>query len=474
MTPKKRSLCELDWNDGNPVARPVIDGRERETLHLLTCSTRAEARERADQIGAVAKRFRKANIIRTPEALELLRRLAGCPVAYVSTVLTAAEKMAGGEVRELRKSDTPTFRKVGEMWTNGELRELYPDRVKDVDQEQNASRLQKLYAIDVGGLKAGDVPIDCFGLDHAEVMMRNLPEDVKRSGTRKQYAMLINRVMKFAVYPLRLIKVNPMPGDFIRVVKDSDIEYTYVRPAEDELLMGQTALPLCWRIFFGFVAREGTRAGEAWQFQVKDFDFEDGSIDLPQNKTDNPRNWTGDPAVMRALRQWVAIRGAQPTDFMFVDEGGAPVVEDDRLAQKLREQLWAAGARRFAIHNDVFHKTTKKQIRGKLREHDLRATFVTLALRNGKTRDWIRARTGQTDQTIERYTRKIQDAEDRNLGELLPLDEAIPEMRQYRPTRDQWQPNADEPWAISPAFRPEDGGSTRNRTEDQRIKNPLL
>ncbi|HEX2874644.1 MAG TPA: hypothetical protein VHP33_25500, partial [Polyangiaceae bacterium] len=75
----------------------------------------------------------------------------------------------------------------------------------------------------------------------------------------------------------------------------------------------------------------------------------------------------------------------------------------------------------------------------KLREHDLRATFVTLSLRNGKTRDWIRARTGQSDQTIARYTRDVQGAEDRNLGELTPLDEAIPEFTQLQPTRAQWQ-----------------------------------
>lgn len=435
--PAKRPTAEIYWNGEAWVARVTIEGKDREVITLATCRTEAQANERGELVGKAAKRLRRAGVIRTTAALELLWKLGACEAAYLPTVLKVVGKLAGGEWA-VKESDVPTFATVGRQWTDGELHERFPDRVKAVEHELNESRLEKLYAINVGGVAFGDVPIDMVSEEHAEEAMRNLPADVTRSATRKQYAMLINRVMKLARYPLRLIKANPLADEFVRVVNDPPIKYTYLRPAEDALLMGCTALPLCWRLFFGFCAREGTRAGEALQFQVRDFNFRDGSINLPENKTNAPRDWLGDPAVMRCLEQWVCMRGAEPGDFMFTDEGGAPVVDDDRLAEKLRAHLLRAGAERHAIHNDTFHRTTKRQICGKLREHDLRATFVTLSLRNGKTRDWIRARTGQSDQTIARYTRDVQGAEDRNLGELTPLDEAIPEFTQRQPTRAQW------------------------------------
>jgi hypothetical protein len=68
----------------------------------------------------------------------------------------------------------------------------------------------------------------------------------------------------------------------------------------------------------------------------------------------------------------------------------------------------------------------------------------------------------------------IQGAEDRNLGWFLPLHEAIPElagMDDDEPENDSG-PSSEEP--VSPTIRPVEGGSTEIRTQDQRIKNPLL
>ena len=65
-----------------------------------------------------------------------------------------------------------------------------------------------------------------------------------------------------------------------------------------------------------------------------------------------------------------------------------------------------------------------------MRAYDLRATFVTLSLANGKSEAWVSARTGhRSSDMINRYRRIAQSVAELSLGELRPLDEAIPELR---------------------------------------------
>lgn len=65
----------------------------------------------------------------------------------------------------------------------------------------------------------------------------------------------------------------------------------------------------------------------------------------------------------------------------------------------------------------------------KLRAHDLRGTFVTLSLANGKTETWVQQRTGHTSSImINRYRRAAMTADELNLGALRPLHRAIPEL----------------------------------------------
>jgi hypothetical protein len=107
---------------------------------------------------------------------------------------------------------------------------------------------------------------------------------------------------------------------------------------------------------------------------------------------------------------------------MFVDENGGPLTTDHRLAEVLRDALLDAGATRPELHQDGVN-------RRKLRVHDLRATFVTLSLANGKTETWVADRTGhRSSQMINRYRRAARSASELGLGPVLPLDVAIPEL----------------------------------------------
>lgn len=88
------------------------------------------------------------------------------------------------------------------------------------------------------------------------------------------------------------------------------------------------------------------------------------------------------------------------------------------LAETFRLHLERAGIR--AERPELFVKTAARQ---QIRVHDLRGTFVTLALANGRPESWAMARTGhRSSQMVTRYRRIAT--------RLAPLDQAIPELMQ--------------------------------------------
>ena len=94
----------------------------------------------------------------------------------------------------------------------------------------------------------------------------------------------------------------------------------------------------------------------------------------------------------------------------------------EHLADLVRDALQAAGVERPALF-----KRTKNRLR--FRAHDLRGTFVTLALANGKTETWVADRTGhKSSQMIARYRQAAREASELDLGWLAPLDTAIREL----------------------------------------------
>jgi len=90
-----------------------------------------------------------------------------------------------------------------------------------------------------------------------------------------------------------------------------------------------------------------------------------------------------------------------------------PCGEDRKAAQRIGPQLFINDERRIW-----------------LRVHDLRASFVTVALANGKSESLVADRTGHMSSAIiNRYKRWARSHEELNLGDCLPLHEAIPEFR---------------------------------------------
>ncbi len=59
---------------------------------------------------------------------------------------------------------------------------------------------------------------------------------------------------------------------------------------------------------------------------------------------------------------------------------------------------------------------------------------MTLSLANGKTDDWVGARTLHAGECLRRCRRMAQSVAELNLGTLKPLWEAIPELARMEPS----------------------------------------
>ncbi|MBE7483191.1 MAG: site-specific integrase [Polyangiaceae bacterium] len=194
-------------------------------------------------------------------------------------------------------------------------------------------------------------------------------------------------------------------------------------PDEDAKLSACTDISILDRLAFGILGREGLRASELRELAWREVDLDRGTIALDVNKTDDPRSWVLDPGVLRALRLWQKLfhEDAQPDEFILVHDGCR--FDLNKLAKRLRDALKRARVQREALFS-------QSEQRMHLRAHDLRGTFVTLALADGKTETWVADRTGhKSSAMINRYRRAARSAAELHLGWLRPLDRLIPELR---------------------------------------------
>ncbi len=402
--------------------RVTMRGKDRRTFPLTSCRSPEEAQVRANVVAKLAQRLRRAGVLETPDAIKLLEMAAATAPALLQGVLQVAGELAGGELIGAAPTSVLTFGEIAKDWTDGNLHKRFPDHVRAVrGSEMNASRLAKLCAVEVGGMRLGDVPIDRFTLDHAEAAMRSLPTEAKRPLTRRAYAVLVNRVVGLAIYPLRLIAVSPLPRGFVPKMGKMPA-FPYLYPDEDTKLLGCKDVPLWRRILWGTLAREGMRKSEALQCRRDNgFDLVRGVAALDKNKTDDPRAWVLGADVASALRVYADLRGVESGELVFTDEHKRPL-DDAKLAELFRADLETAGVKRPELFENG-------ENRRRIRAHDLRGTFVTLALATGRTETWVADRTGHKSSVmINRYRRAARQAGELGLGWLAPLDWSLPEL----------------------------------------------
>jgi integrase len=333
----------------------------------------------------------------------------------------AAEKKAAHSATPPPPSNTTTFEQFAQRWTTGELHRLYPDHVgtkKTIDDDKQRLR-DYVYPV-IGDLPIAEL-VGAVGLERADEVMLKLP--TRSPQTRRHVAQTIHRVFTMAAYPARIIPASPLPKGWLPKVKSGKAR-TYLYPDEDAKLLACVEVPLVYRVFFGFLSREGCRPSEALRFERNDFDIDRGAVTLDRNKTNDPRAWALSPGTAPALATWwerFRPAGAKSAVVFLKDDGTK--IDPYDLAGDFRAYLRVAGVDRKALFES-------SEARVPVRAYDLRATFVTLSLANGKSEAWVSARTGhRSSQMINRYRRVSQSVAELNLGALLPLNEAIPELR---------------------------------------------
>jgi integrase len=421
---------------GFPAQFSIGPGKRKGTL-LRACTDEEEAKRRKQAIARLIARLRATghdamvpNVIREAGILDDpgMRKLE-----------RLVDRIAGGKEpglarRHRARRDGLTVVELAKLWTSGDLARDYPDHVRakktSAGDERLLAWLSKVRMPD--GIPFGDRPVATITLDDCDHVMGALPKTAESPATRRQYAQAIRKLLVYAVYPLRLLPGLPIPKGWLPKVSSGKAK-AWIYPSEELALMRCPDMPVARRLLFGVLAREGLRVSEALGLTWADLDLERGVLRLDTNKTNDPRSWALGPDVARALDAWRTLRGNRAKKIPRVFPR-ALVGDRHHLAPRLRRGLERAGVDRPEL-------TKPNKGRMPLRAHDLRGTFVTLALAAGRTEAWVTDRTGhKSSQMIYEYKRAARTAEELGLGWLAPLDEAIPELApKGRPTANGMQ-----------------------------------
>jgi len=374
----------------------------------------------------------------------ICRQAADADDEVLPTIVQLVSGLAAGTERLAPPGSTPslaetasagmTFQELARAWTSNTLANQYRGRVRVVDHEENIRRLERhIYPIVFRSRPVAETPLNEFSLDLADHV---LAQPTLPSGSLRHVAQILHRVMKLAVYPARLLAQSPFPPGWLPPA-NATRERGYLYPSEDAALMQFTEVPLVWRLFFGFSAREGLRRENAAALEWSNLSLElaagVGHLVLDRTKNGRGASWALDAGTTQAFLRWKSI--CPPSRWVFPTEAlprfrrrrhGQPL-HVDHAGEILRAALKEAGVTRAKLFERGEHRL-------QLRAHDLRATFVTLALANGKTEDWVKQRTGHTSSVmLGRYRREAETASELGLGWLEPLHQVIPELAAVRP-----------------------------------------
>jgi hypothetical protein len=398
-------------------ARVTIAPQSRQEVALPWCAALDAARERAHVLQSLVNRLREAG---EESWIEKVLEVGACAdEAKLAELGTAVAGIVEGKVVKVDKpKDGPTtFRTFAERWTSGELHALYPDHIDE--KASVADDVERLAKHILPHVK--DVPMRAFTREHADLVMAKLSPTLK-PGTRRQVAQLVNRVVRLAQF-VGIIDRSPLPPGWLpKAPKADSIAKESLLPSEEAKLLGETTVPLAFRVLYAFLHREGMRKGEAKALEWAGVRLANGVVSLDENKTDMPRSWVMQQSVRRMLEAWHVMQGEPKAGRVFA---AIPDAAWEKLAPIYRSHCQAAGIDRARLFE---RKANKLQ----LRAHDMRAFFVTAAMYGGHDAMWITDRTGHTSLgMLRRYERDVRRW--RELGETpVDADLAIPETRHIR------------------------------------------
>lgn len=373
-------------------------GKKRSThLHVPADFSEPQAAARAVRLRELAD---LVGALDAGEALVLLRQAASAATAELPDLMALGRDMAARATKAPVKLSGYRFKDVGDLWTSGELHRRWPD---DVPMKKSVEDDRRMLAVLCKAI--GDKPIATFSLEDAEAAVATLPTKLAKN-TRRHYKGIIARVLSLAVFPCRFIQVSPIPKRWVpRLAKRKAMSFLY--PEEDAQLLSCSKVPFSRRVLYGFLDREGCRLSEALSLEWKDLDLKRGAIRLDANKTGRRGYWVMREDVAETLR---ALREQSTGSYVFKAPGGKNAVTT------FREDLALASIDR----PELFERTADRQ---PIRVHDLRSTFVVLALAADRSETWIMDRTGHTTSgMLRRYDRPARFAREADLAQLGRLD----------------------------------------------------
>ena len=397
-----------------------LRARKRMTLKLVGCRTDLEAVARVGEIQPLINRLMEKGKHETAEKFARKMAKEKDPDERAGLLKVAELALRGGFVEQSKLRAGMPFKAFAALWTNGGLHEQFPDHVPR-KREKSVRRDTGILDTYVNPV-IGELPLAALELGHIEDVMRKVPR-ARSSATRRHVAQVMHRVLRFAVYPAKLLPASPIPKGFLpRITRARATSHLY--PADEAKLLARTEVPLARRVLYGLLHREGFRIEEALQLEWTDLELEHGTVRLDRNKTNDPRAWALGGDVAEALRRYRELRGRRGR--LVFPAGTLP----HRTADAYRHDVEAAGVARA----ELFVSTDERR---RLRIHDTRTGFVTLALATGKGEVWVMDRTGHKSSVmVQRYRRAARTAAELGVGWWQPLQEAIPELQGSGSDRD--------------------------------------
>lgn len=392
---------------GGASAQLRFGGGRRQAFPIVGATDATDAERRAAVMRELAKLLvDSGRLLEAPAALQALGQAAEAFDETASELRKLCDEPLPPRQTGLRGM---TFRQFGEEWTSGRLAAKFKNRGGKVRPKKSAKDDAQRLAVLCRTV--GDVPIATFGKADAHRAMDALPETVQSDSTRRQYAQIVSRLLHIAVYPCELRDDYPLPKEF-RPDPAPQPEFQLLYPSEDAKLCASEKLDVRERALYGFAVRVGLRLANLLDLTWGNYDAEQRQLWVPDTKTAKPLQFTLDLGCCRALDALRKLGPTKPSTAAIF-----PQLDRTTISKRLRAALQVAGVDRAQLFTESPHQFP-------VRFHDLRASFITFALANGRTEAWITERTGHTSsQMIHRYQRDRVKQLAR--PDWLPLDVAL-------------------------------------------------
>jgi integrase len=371
--------------------------RYRLCLEICTCAEMSDAMI-AERCQAVSERVRRE---------------------VAATLATNAK-----EQRERRL----TVQKFGELWTSGKLFEQHGElnglRSKATADDDRYRLGRYVYPV------IGPKLVAAVTEEDIERVMREAPRRARvrknkralRPASKFQLYQLLRRFFDLAIMPGRLRSASPVQRQ-IRPRKGGSKLFGYLYPSELLTVLKCSQVPIERRMLYALAVYTGLRKGSLYALTWAGVDFEHRTLASLKSKTGLPQLFEIPQSLAELLAAWFEHLGRPGPKSPVVPE---PIERQEREAEILREDLMTAGIARHEPDPEAENVQA-------LRFHDLRATFVTWAMREGRGDGWISDRTGHlTPEMRARYARAARTLADLQYEPFPDVSGAIPELLEAR------------------------------------------